>query len=633
MPETSPTTPLRFVHSGRVGDTARELERPDFIDRCRSRYRSVGFGEPGSAEVRSWHNSWPPLLHALVRAGLEDLWIYLEFGTPEGSSRFDALLLGRRGPEELVGVVVELKQWSVATPAGGGEVRLLNDETTRKDPLAQLASYTAFLEQWFSSESVRMDTRGLVFLHNATLDEAEAVLRNSDVSTAYRSPVISGDEVEDAPGPEALRALFSCGDAEPPTDGLVKAFEAAEWRANPKLLSVVGDVLERNRSFVLLGDQRQAFHEIRAKINDALVSGRRSIILVQGGPGSGKTVLAMRLLAAYMKDPQARARYGTPSGALTRNLRDAVGVPGSDPLFQLPSRPVRDSRLVIIDEAHRLSRHGGGFGGYVTRCLEEVSVIVVFLDERQRVRPTEGVSEREVRRFADDRFIEVVTHSLNGSFRCNGSRQFNAWVDDLLYGEAQTWRGRDYDLGVSPNPSQMERWLADRLEEDDRVARLSAGFCWGWEKVGEGEALSAVSIEWRDSPHGPTRRWERPWNLHRKLFDKETGEYIGPDSQVWATEPGGERQVGCVYTAQGLEYDDAGVILGPDLVRRGDHWEAHPEESRDPAMTGVGAEEYFDLARNIYRVLMTRGMRSCRLYSTDEETQEFLASLVSSTSA
>ncbi|MFE1468611.1 DNA/RNA helicase domain-containing protein [Nocardiopsis dassonvillei] len=628
MRETSPITPLRFVHAGRVGDTARELERPDFIERCRARYRAVGFGDPDKAEVRSWRNSWPPLLHALVRAGLEDLWIYLEFGTPEGDSRFDVLLLGRRGAEELVGVVVELKQWSVATSAGGGEVRLLNEETTRKDPLAQLASYTAFLKQWFSSESIRMDTRGLVFLHNATPDEAEAIPRISDVPLAYRNPVVSGDEVKEAPGPEALRALFSCGDVEPPTDGLVKAFEAAEWRANPKLLSAVGDVLERNRSFVLLGDQRQAFHEIRTKINDALVSGRRSIILVQGGPGSGKTVLAMRLLAAYMKDPRARARYGTPSGALTRNLRDAVGVPGSEPLFRLPSKAVRDSRLVIIDEAHRLSRHGGGFGGYVTRFLEDVPVIVVFLDERQRVRPTEGVWEQEVRRFADGTSIEVVTHSLNGSFRCNGSRQFNVWVDDLLYGDARTWRGNDYDLGLSANPWQMERWLEDCLEEDDRVARISAGFCWGWEKTGKGEALPAVSIEWRDHQHEATRRWERPWNLHRKLFDKDTGEYIGPDSQVWATEPGGERQVGCVYTAQGLEYDDAGVILGPDLVRRGDHWEAHPEESRDPAMTGVGAQEYLELALNTYRVLMTRGMRSCRLYSTDEETQDFLASLM-----
>ena len=106
------------------------------------------------------------------------------------------------------------------------------------------------------------------------------------------------------------------------------------------------------------------------------------------------------------------------------------------------------------------------------------------------------------------------------------------------------------------------------------------------------------------------------------------GEFVGPGSWLWATHPGGERQVGCVYTAHGLEYHDAGVISGPDLVRRGDRWEAHPEESQDRGMRGVSAEEYLPLAKNTYRVLMTRGMRSCRLYSTDKEAQGFLSSLV-----
>ncbi|MER6626438.1 DNA/RNA helicase domain-containing protein [Streptomyces sp. NPDC000931] len=135
-------------------------------------------------------------------------------------------------------------------------------------------------------------------------------------------------------------------------------------------------------------------------------------------------------------------------------------------------------------------------------------------------------------------------------------------------------------------------------------------------------------MEWRGEPHGAPQRWQRPWNLHTNNTVHTKGGLIGPPRWLWATRPGGERQVGCVYTAQGLEYAHAGVIFGPDLVRRGDRWEAHPEHSHDRAMRGIGPDEYLELASNAYRVLMTRGMRSCRVYSTDAETQTFFSSLV-----
>ncbi|MFB8761482.1 DNA/RNA helicase domain-containing protein [Nocardiopsis alba] len=631
MPETPPN-PLRYVHAGRVGDVAKRVREPDFIDHCVQVYRSAGFGEPGESEVRSWRNSWPALLGTLVRAELQDLWIYLEFATPGADSRFDALIVGQRAENKLVTVVVELKQWTEAPLVAKNLVLPSWSEKPIAHPLAQVGAYMAFLHGWFASETVDLDVRGVVYLHNASRSQTEVVDRTGSLSPEHRVPVVGRDHVAEAGSAEELRGLLRCADIRELDERHHVSFVGASWRANDSLLSKLAQVLRREPSFRLIGDQQSAMFGIRSVVQGTLASGHRSIIVVRGGPGSGKTVLAMRLLAEYIDNPQVRARYGTPSGSLTRNLRETIGVDGSNPLFKLPENLVSDCGLLIIDEIHRFRRYQGGFRSYVLGNLSKVPVVVVFLDERQRVRPSEGVTEREIREIAEQAPspINVVGYSLEGSFRCNGSREFNVWVDDMLYDRPKPWNGSDYDLAVSPDPSEMDRWLEERLEQE-HSARISAGFCWGYEEAKPGEELPGVTIEWHGEPHGVPQRWQRPWNLHTTNTVDIEGRLIGPPRWLWATRPGGEHQVGCVYTAQGLEYDHAGIIFGPDLVRRGDRWIAEPRHSHDPAMRSVNAHEYLPLAKNTYRVLMTRGMRSCRLYSTDEETQEFLTSLVPST--
>ncbi|WP_255407172.1 DNA/RNA helicase domain-containing protein [Cellulomonas sp. PSBB021] len=122
--------------------------------------------------------------------------------------------------------------------------------------------------------------------------------------------------------------------------------------------------------------------------------------------------------------------------------------------------------------------------------------------------------------------------------------------------------------------------------------------------------------------------WSRPWNLRG---DRAVGG--APPATLWASDPAGFGQVGCVYTAQGLEYDWNGVILGPDLVWRGAQggWFARREHNRDPdfrSRTTVSDDEFAHLVRNVYKVLLTRGMRGTLIHSTDAETRDLLGSLV-----
>ena len=99
---------------------------------------------------------------------------------------------------------------------------------------------------------------------------------------------------------------------------------------------------------------------------------------------------------------------------------------------------------------------------------------------------------------------------------------------------------------------------------------------------------------------------------------------------LWATFDGGFEQVGCVYTAQGFEYDWSGVILGPDIVARDGRLVTVREANKDPDFKrrAVTDAQYARHIRNIYKVLLTRGMVGTVIYAVDPETQEFLADLL-----
>jgi hypothetical protein len=203
---------------------------------------------------------------------------------------------------------------------------------------------------------------------------------------------------------------------------------------------------------------------------------------------------------------------------------------------------------------------------------------------------------------------------LNGQFRCGGSEIYVRWVERLLGlrpGGPEPWPGDDtFQVLLATTPAQMEDQLRRKIH-DGYVARIAAGFCWPWSKPQpDGSLVDDVVVG----------SWRRPWNLNS---DKALNGI--PPATLWATDPAGFEQVGCVYTAQGFEYDYGGVIIGPDLVWRGDHWESSAAACRDRDL--VHAENFDELIRNIYKVLLTRGLLGCTIYSVDDETQQMLAGL------
>lgn len=640
------------VAAGRAGDIAALLQEDAFYSRCAARYRAAGFGTPGSAEERSWRNSWPPLFAALMRAGLEDLQVYLEYGTPGGGRRLDALLVGAApgaAPAGVLGlVVVELKQWQTCRILDAERV-MRSDGLVTAHPVHQVAAYRSFFQHWRPRDAPVLDVRGVVVLHNATAGEGAALAAGAGGDAGI--PVLTAEELSGPAG--ALAGLLCCGDLVAPDAGQVAAFENIRWQPSSRLLDHVGTDLTGHRAFALVGDQQDAFVRIRAAASRYLTAfdpgtaqrpngqsgtGSGAIVTVSGGPGSGKTALAVRLLGYLMRQyPKAAPRFITPSGTLRAHLLDATrGHLAARELFPSAGAlrsTARQAGVLVIDEAQRLKRGGTrGVPADLAAVLEQVPLAVVFLDERQIIRPDEGTTVEEIHTAA--RALGRTHHhlELTGSFRCSGSAAYTAWVDALLYGTPTPWTGHTgYDLNLADDPFQLQEEI-EHATAQGHTARTTAGFCWPWTRTRPSGATTLpldITIDVPATHPGvPARTWRAAWNAATALTHPDDGRPLAPHSQLWASHTGGHQQIGCIYTAQGLEYHTAGVIIGPDLTWNNDHWTAHPGESHDASLRGLTPDQYLPYALNTYRVLLTRGTHTTHIHTTNPTTHHLLASLI-----
>ncbi|MEU0060472.1 DNA/RNA helicase domain-containing protein [Streptomyces sp. NPDC006334] len=620
------------VAAGRVEEIAAAANDPAFIDRCVKRYAAAGFGVPDEAEVRSWRNSWPPLLKALVGAGLSGLQLYLEYGTPGGGQRLDALLVGA-APGGAVGlVVIELKQWHTARVLDETRVQR-SDGLVTTHPVQQVLAYKKFFEFWRPERAPVLDIRAAVVLHNAGREQGEA-LRIRDGAGAD-VPVVTGQDL--AGEGAAVAARLGCAGLASPAPEEVSVFERIEWTPSARLLAQVGDALEGQTTFALVGDQQHAYVQIRALIADLLAGDPRgAVVTVSGGPGSGKTALAVRLLGYLMRHREkSRPRFVTPSGTLRAHLLEAAGGQAHardlfPPVSSLYST-ARHAGSVIIDEAQRMARSDDRLAPGLAEVLRKVPLAVVFLDERQIIRPGEGTTVDELRDTA--RAMGRTHHhlELTGSFRCNGSAAYTTWVDNLLYGTPTPWTGHaGYELALADNPFQLQQWI-EHATADGHTARTTAGFCWPWTRTRPRGATTLpldITIDVPAGPATPARTWRAAWNAATALTHPDDGRPLAPHNQLWATHTGGHQQIGCIYTAQGLEYHHAGVIIGPDLTRANGRWEAHPDHSHDPNLRHLTPTQYLPYALNTYRVLLTRGTHTTHIHSLDKTTHHLLQTLI-----
>ena len=571
------------------------------------------------------------LAQDILDAGLDNVEVLLEHQLPLTSKRVDVILAGqhpRTGSASYV--LVELKQWSdanlydhtgelVTVPGVPGGPRL--------HPVAQVQRYCDYLVDFTRTLHEERDpVAGAAYLHNATGDLEQ---RLGGYPQSSRGRLFTG--AGRGRFVEFLRSRLDPGvSGAPYADRLLRSAAAP----SRQLLTVVADELAAREQFVLLDEQAVAFDLVLHAVEEARASDRKTAVIITGGPGSGKSVIALSLMGALA----ARGRtvvHATGSRAFTQTLRDVSGFRKNraTTVFKYFNSFMDAERngldVLILDEAHRIRETSANRytraelrtgRAQVDELLATARVPVFLLDQHQVVRPGEMGTAQGIAEHARAAGLQVHEVSLDAQFRCGGSEAYVDWAQRLLglTGDGPVPWGSDerFSLDVVETPAELESRLA-AYRDEGYGARMTAGFCWSWSvPTANGSLVPDIEIG----------SWSRPWNLKG-----DRGLPDAPPASLWASRPDGFGQVGCVYTAQGFEYDWNGVIIGPDLVWRHDRWISRRKFSKDPEFRSAStvSDAQFDrLVRHVYKVLLTRGMVGTLLYSTDEKTRELLRSLI-----
>jgi hypothetical protein len=579
------------------------------------------------AERRSWDNSLPILAHDLVQAGLSQVEMLIEYQLPLTSKRVDVVLAGqdrRTGGDAYV--VVELKQWSHAELFEDDPNLVLVEHMKggpKLHPALQAKGYCDYLADYMS---VLRDNshalHGVAYLHNAAKpDVADLYDHVRDDRTRLFTQTTRGAFVD------YLRDRFT------PAPGADAAdrFLSSDIRPSRQLMQLAAAEIKDQKQFVLFAEQELAYKMVLHAVDRAHEQDSKSVVIVTGGPGSGKSVIALALLGELSRQGRP-VLHATGSQSFTQTMRRHVGKGSMQvkSMFKYFNNFMDAKRngldVLICDEAHRIREvsanrftpAGKRTGrAQVDELLDAARVPVFLLDEHQVVRPGEMGTVEEIREHAAAKGLALHHVQLDTQFRCGGSRKYEDWVLNLLGlngGQPIPWTGDDhFEVWAAASPYELEAVLRDRLGAG-KSARMTAGYCWRWSEPAGDRLIPDVVIG----------DWARPWNAKG---DRTVGD--APPSALWATFDGGFGQVGCVYTAQGFEYDWNGVIFGPDLVYRDGRLVTVRTASKDPALVrkGVTDDQADRLIRNTYKVLLTRGMIGTVLYSADAETQRFLASL------
>ena len=583
---------------------------------------------PESSEYRSWTNSLGnAMFHVMNSADIpSDAGVAIEYRLHGRQQRIDFMVSGVDATNSAQLILVELKQWdSVESSNLSEHVRTYLNGGLRDvpHPSYQSWSYSRLLQDFY--EYVVTDPIAVsptVYLHNLL---STGVVKDKQFSALLgRAPVFGSGE-------GTLLRDFICsrithGDAA----DVIRRVEASPVHASKQLVEALESMLRGNEEFVLIDEQKTAYEQILTLIRD-IEKDQRAAILIKGGPGTGKSVIAVNALVAALKQ-QLNARYVTknaaPRAVYQAKLKGKRLEVATNNLFvssdSFHAVPQNTFDVLLVDEAHRLVEKSGFYrnlgSNQIREIIEASRINVFFADESQLVTWRDIGTLDNIRAAAKGAGVDVVEMELTAQFRCAGSTDYLNWLDHTLGlgGEANaSLANSEFQVEIFDSPSKLRDFIFDKNSVNNK-SRLLAGYCWDW--VSKKDS-SRFDIEF------PETDFAMKWNLTS-------------DGSEWMIKPTSVNEVGCIHTCQGLEGDFVGVILGDDLelvngVLRGNPFN---RSKGDKSMDGFKKAYAADpesamlkadlLIKNTYRTLMTRGMLGVGIYCTNPEVSDYLQSRV-----
>lgn len=577
-------------------------------------------------EIEAWRNSLHYMHTVLSDSGIPaDTGVIIECQIPYTSKRIDFVLTGEDQERKPHVIIVELKQWTSATLTdkdGIVKTALGRGLHETSHPSYQAWSYASLLSDF--SETVYTENVSLkpcAFLHNY---EEDSVIRNPFYQEYLdKAPVFLKKDILKLR--EFIKSFVKYGDE----GEIMYRIDQGRIKPSKQLADSLSNMIKGSREFLLIDDQK-LIYETALHMDTKSSSEGKKVLIVKGGPGTGKSVVAINLLVELTKREklvQYVTKNAAPRAVYQSKLTGTLKKSRFNALFQgsgtYHSTPPNTFDVLVVDEAHRLNAKSGMFQNIgenqVMEIIRSAKTSVFFIDENQKVTLKDIGTIDEIRKWAAQQNAETVEMELASQFRCNGSDGYLAWIDHVLQirETANTdLEGINYEFKVFDTPSEMRDAIFEKNKEANK-ARLVAGYCWDWASQKD---TKKTDINF------PQYGFAMPWNF-------------AIDSYLWSIKADSVKEVGCIHTCQGLELDYVGVIIGKDMIYQDDQVLVDPSKrSRmDSSIKGYktllkkdpvrAREEIKLLIKNTYRTLMTRGMKGCYIWCEDEGLNEYFKNM------
>ena len=569
-----------------------------------------------NSEKLSWENSLKYMADVLIMSNIpKDCSVALEYNLPMTSSRIDFMLFGYDSNHTKRALIFELKQWSkvnrihdseilIETFVGNGLKKVVHPSYQAWSYMTLLADFNKCIQE----NGIILESCSV--LHNYVLDKKDPLLDDKFSDLINSVPLFFKNEENKLI--TFIKEKFCFGD----NQDIIQEIDNSQLIPSKSLQNNIDKLLKGNKEFKLIDNQMIIYDQILSTIKKDI----KNVIIVEGGPGTGKSVIAINLLANLTKQGklcQYVSRNTAPRVIYSAKLKGTLNKTSIDNLFKTSSAYTEIEKdifdVLIVDEAHCLTEKSGLFNNYGENQIKEIinssKCSIFFIDENQKVHLNDIGTKKEIKKWANNLNANVIEFYLESQFRCNGSDNYLKFVDYLL-GLKDNYKGKiNYDINICKNPQELEKIIKNKNINFN--SRIIAGYCWNWDK---NEINNTDYHDIKIDDYGIS------WNLGSK-------QTFAIDNSI--------NEAGCIHSVQGLKFDYVGVIIGKDLYYEDGRIRTnfHNHASSDPSFKGIkkiykedkeGANQISDIIiKNTYRVLLTRGTKGCYVYCVDKNLNQY----------
>ncbi len=579
-----------------------------------------------TSELRSWENSLNYMYKVMNDDGIPDnSGVAIEFNIPQTSKRVDFIVSGYGDNDKPNLIIVELKQWESIKEVNGTDALVetfINGANRRLvHPSYQAWSYAQLISDYNQSvQDKNVSLFPCACLHNYIRHGDDPLDSKQYEEYLSEAPAYTKGQLNE------LRAFIKRSIRKGDDKQILYLVDHGRIRPSKSLQNTISSMIKGNREFIMIDEQKVAYEEILRLSMQSLKDLKKRTVIVKGGPGTGKSVIAVNLLTELTRRGQFVqyvSKNSAPRQVYLKKLKGVIKKSSVDNMFKgsgiYTEAEKNVAHTLLVDEAHRLNEKSGMFHNMGENQIKEIIhaayCSVFFIDESQRVTMDDIGSVDEIEKWAGLEDSELHYLELKSQFRCNGSDGYLAWIDDVLeIRETANYdlEGIDYDIRVFDSPGEMRDYVIEKNRLANR-ARILAGYCWEWIKEGKNDT-NCHDIRIGD--------FEMSWNLG-------SGEpFAVSDTSI--------NEAGCIHTAQGLEFDYVGVIIGDDLRYENGHvvTDFSRRAKTDQSLKGIktlykksredAKRRADEIIKNTYRTLLTRGMKGCYIYCTDPGMSAYL---------